>query len=610
MASRRAISVTSDEGFTLVEVIVALALLTVTATAALYFFVGGTRAVSHQQQSQNAVVVANEAMELAYGVGAKRDGGLSGLLVNRAQADVEAAWASVAGAGLEGYADTYPAWDPAAQPPAGGEEPSDNDAVPLLRTTELNNLEYEALTLIGPCYRSKTLTDAACGKAGPVAPDVAPSGFSELMRVMVRVTWHSQSCPDAGCSYQVSSLIDPNSDLTWNNTTKPIAVDDEALALVGGAGAPIDVLHNDILGVVVTNPVQLVGAPTAGTATLQSDGQVWYKPPTNASGRKTFTYKLKDQSGRESNVATVTVRVAPTTVDDTATTVRNQPVTIDVTANDPGTAGTVAVVTPPVAGTGTAVAAGKTITYNPGTFTGTATLTYRFTDADGLVSDRLGTVKITVSAYAPPKSQDLVVNVPATTSGSPYPIDVAGLAGNPAGYVVEVLSAKVDQGRLYVGTQPYNAQTNSRGTSLRYDQQGNVLGIWTFTYRVWTPDQQVPSAEKTVTIVIVPTPKNDSYAVTWNSTNNTLAVGQNDAPSNFGGTTQFSPSFTALTPTGCGSLSWSDARNGILRYTAPTTNKPWNAGTRTCTFQYSVQGTGAYSSLVSAPATVTITVSG
>jgi prepilin-type N-terminal cleavage/methylation domain-containing protein len=609
MTRRRPNGPRGDEGFTLVEVIVALALLTVTATAALYFFVGGTRAVSHQQQSQNAVVVANEAMERAYSIGAKRTGDVSGLLVGRHQDDVEAAWSSVATAGLEGYAATYPAWDPAAEGVGAGDDPSDNDAVPLKKVSELNNLEYEALTLIGPCYRSKVAADAACGKvSSATAPDSAPSGFSELMRVMVRVTWQSQSCPENGCSYQVSSLIDPNSDLTWNNTTKPIAVDDDAGVEVGKTKV-INVLDNDIIGVVVNNPVQLVGTPTAGTATVQSDGTILYAAPPNASGIKTFTYKLKDQSGRESNLGTVRVRVTPTTVDDSASTIKNQPITFDVTANDAGTPGSVAIVTPPVAGRGTATASGRSITYSPGDYTGTATVTYRFTDADGLVSERLGTFTITVSAFTPPKSQDLVVKVPATRSGgTTFPIDLVGLTGNAPGYVVEVLSAKVDQGQLLVNTKPFNQQSNTRGTSLGYAQQGNVLGVWTFTYRVWTPDQSVFSETKTVTMVIMPAPVNDAYSFKWGSKNNPMKVGENDAPMNFGGTSQFTPQFTGL-PNNCGSLAWSDARNGILQYNAPNRpNNGNNVSPRTCTFTYSIQGTGSYTNLVSDAATVTIQV--
>jgi prepilin-type N-terminal cleavage/methylation domain-containing protein len=598
MTRRRPNGPHGDEGFTLVEVIVALALLTVTATAALYFFVGGTRAVSHQQQSQNAVVVANEAMERAYSVGAKRAGDVSGLLAGRHQDDVEAAWASVATAGLEGYAATYPAWDPAADPVGPGDEPSENDAVPLIAISELNSLEYEALTLIGPCYRSKVLPDSACGRtSSPTAPDSAPSGYTELMRVMVRVTWQSQSCPENGCSYQVSSLIDPNSDLTWNNTTKPIAVDDDAGVEVGQP-EPIDVLGNDIIGVVVNNPVQLVGAPTAGTATVQTDGTILYVAPPKASGIKTFTYKLKDQSGRESNVATVRVRVTPVTVDDVASTVKNQPITVDVAANDNGTPGSVAIVTPPT-GKGTATASGKTITYNPGNFTGTATVTYRFTDADGLVAERPGTLTITVSAWAPPKVTDATVKIPATVGKTMTDLNIRGLTANPSGYLYEVVSVTMNQGRTFVDGRDYNAGTNTTGSTLAYEQQGNVLGVWTIQYRVLTPDKSVASEVKTITVKLIPVGQPDTATVR-KSGSVEINIGTNDAPMNYNGTVQLTPTFSNPT---CGTIPKQQGNllNGRVTFQAGS-----KAGT--CTFTYTLRGTGTYADIVSDPVTVTVQV--
>jgi prepilin-type N-terminal cleavage/methylation domain-containing protein len=595
MTRRRTNGPNVDEGFTLVEVIVALALLTVTATAALYFFVGGTRAVSHQQQSQNAVVVANEAMERAYGVGAKRTGDLSGLLVGRHQDDVEAAWASVATAGLEGYAATYPAWDPAAEVVSN---PSENDAVPLTQVSELNNLEYEALTLIGPCYRTKLATDAACGKVStPTAPDSAPAGFTELMRVMVRVTWQSQSCPENGCSYQVTSLIDPNVDLTWNNTTKPIAVDDDAMVDVGQTKV-IDVLGNDIIGVVVNNPVQLVGTPTAGTATVQGDGTILYVAPPKASGIKTFTYKLKDQSGRESNLGTVRVRVMPTTVDDATTTIKNQAVTFDVAANDLGTPGSVAIVTPPT-GKGTATASGKNITYNPGSFTGTATLTYRFTDADGLVAERLGALTITVSAWAPPKVADLTVKIPATVNRTMTDLNIMGLTANPSGYLYEVRSVTMNQGRTFIDGKDYNAGSHTTGAALAYEQQGNVVGVWTIQYRVLTPDKSVASELKTITIKLMPVGQPDSASVKKGNSVE-INIGANDAPMNYGGTVQLTPKFSNPT---CGSIP---AQQGNLQ-NARVTFKAGNKSD-TCKFTYTLQGSGTYADLVSDPVTVTVTV--
>jgi hypothetical protein len=474
---------------------------------------------------------------------------------------------------------------------------SADDAVPLVATSELNNLEYEALTLIGPCYRSKTAAAAGCSKVGPTAPDSAPSGYTELMRVMVRVTWQSQSCPESGCSYQVTSLIDPNSDLTWNNTTRPIAVDDDAVVNVGEQ-VVIDVLRNDILGVVVTNPVQLVGTPSAGSATVRSDGQILYTAPANVSGIKTVTYKLKDQSGRESNVATVRVRVMPRAVDDAATTSKNANITIPVTANDLGTAAVVTIVQQPAAGW-SATVSGTSIVFKPQNKSGTATLRYTYTDADGLASINEATVTITVTEWAPPRVADLTVRVPATVNGSKTDLNMIGLTGNPSGYLYEVVSVTMNQGKLFVDGRAYNAADNRVGAALTYEQQGNVLGVWTFQYRVLTPDRSVASEVKTVTIRLMPVAQPDSYSAK-KSTTVQLNIGANDAPMNYGGTVALTPTFTNLT---CGTIPTQqpNIQNGLINFTTPSKSG-------TCTFQYTLRGTGQYADIVSDPVTVTVKV--
>ena len=597
MARRRPIGTTDDAGFTLVEVIVSLALLTLTATAALYFFVGGTRAVTHQQQSQNAVQVANEAMEAAYGVAAKRVDGASGLVRGRTQSSVEQAWNAAAGANLEGYSQSYPAWDPAATA-------SSTQAVPISKPSKLSGLEYTATTLIGTCYRSKATPDSACVKIGATEPTSVPTGQVRLMRAMVRVTWQSQSCPATGCSYQVASLIDPNSDLVWNNTTKPVAVDDEVV-VKGGESVTIEVLRNDIIGVVKSNPVRLDTTPPVGTATLQSDGTVVYKAPEGVSGIKTFTYSLKDQAGRESNKATIRVRILPKAVDDTATTSTGVAITIPVNANDWGVAASVKIVSK--SGAGTATVSGKDIVYNPGSAVGPAEIVYSFVDADGLESWNTATVKITVTAWPAGKVKDLLVAIPATQLGTRLDLNMLGLTENPNNYRIEIMNASVNQGRLHVGTGDYNAANNRIGSSIAYSQQGNVLGVWTFQYRVLAPDGTA-SAIKTVTMVIVPTPQADTFDnVPFGAKEVQLDLGRNDAPMNFGGTAEFKRQLVQNPSCGALSANQGDAQNGIVRFDTPAkrSGNQDNKG-RTCTFQYAIQGTGQYASLVSAPVTVTV----
>jgi len=55
----------------------------------------------------------------------------------------------------------------------------------------------------------------------------------------------------------------------------------------------------------------LVGGPSHGTLTLNADGSFVYKPANNYTGTDTFTYKVRDITGLESNVATVMITIKP-----------------------------------------------------------------------------------------------------------------------------------------------------------------------------------------------------------------------------------------------------------------------------------------------------------
>src|SRR5205814_9656720 len=68
-------------------------------------------------------------------------------------------------------------------------------------------------------------------------------------------------------------------------------------------------------------------------------GKVSYTPSLNFSGTDTFTYKAKDSTNAESNVATVTITVtnvnnAPVANNDVATTNEDVAVAINVLGND------------------------------------------------------------------------------------------------------------------------------------------------------------------------------------------------------------------------------------------------------------------------------------
>jgi prepilin-type N-terminal cleavage/methylation domain-containing protein len=195
----------ADEGFTLIEVIVALMVLSIILTASIAFVIRANTASAYQQHNQVAITIAGQAMERVIATTPTT----ANLLADRRQTLVNAAWTTNATRG--GVAQTYPLWDAAASPTA-------TPRIPITQTQTFSGTVYTATTLIGACYRLRSdLTDVECGKITGVtsAPATPPAGYLRLIRTLVIVTWNADDeCP-GGCSYQTASYIDTGSDLEW-----------------------------------------------------------------------------------------------------------------------------------------------------------------------------------------------------------------------------------------------------------------------------------------------------------------------------------------------------------------------------------------------------------
>lgn len=92
----------------------------------------------------------------------------------------------------------------------------------------------------------------------------------------------------------------------------PVAINDNATTKMDVA-VSIPVLGNDLSGGGVLNPdsVQIINQPQHGMLTLNPDGSIIYTPEENYEGTDLFTYRVKDQNGFWSNVATVNITVLP-----------------------------------------------------------------------------------------------------------------------------------------------------------------------------------------------------------------------------------------------------------------------------------------------------------
>ena len=196
-----------DEGLSLLEVVVAVALVTIVMTASATLCLTGIAAASAQERRQVAVTIASGMMESvgAQSVATNPATGVSGLYTGRSSTAVSAVW--TANASTVGIAQTYSAWDPTA---TGVSVP----VIPITSTTTQAGTTFTIRTLMGPCYEPKTGGD--CSIVTGATGTVTPSGYTPLIRVVVVVSWTAgNSCAASGCTYTTSSLFDPNSDLGW-----------------------------------------------------------------------------------------------------------------------------------------------------------------------------------------------------------------------------------------------------------------------------------------------------------------------------------------------------------------------------------------------------------
>lgn len=210
-----------ESGFSLMEVIVAIAIMTIVATAAASLSFNGVATSTAEERQQVATTIANGALEKVSGWSTAVDSatGVIALYDGRGKAAVQAAFA--ANSTRPGVAQTVAGWDTSLgiSSTSNGVLPTvtpDPNASPAAAPLVEHGTQYTVYTLIGSCYEQP----APATVTVPATPDncLATQGASPtaLIRVIVIVKWTAGSkCQAGGCYYQASTILDPNSDLEW-----------------------------------------------------------------------------------------------------------------------------------------------------------------------------------------------------------------------------------------------------------------------------------------------------------------------------------------------------------------------------------------------------------
>ena len=380
--------------------------------------------------------------------------------------------------------------------------------------------------------------------------------------------------------------------------TPPVAVND-SFSVSENTPKVLNILANDTdqNGTIVPTSVVITTPPAHGTISIDpTTGAVTYTPTNGFLGADSFKYKVSDDAGAVSNIATVSLSVVPAPPianPDTVSTPENTPITINELANDVAIAstlvpGSVVIVTQPTNGTASINTTTGAITYTPGlNYFGPDTIQYTVRDSNGSVSN-VGTISITVTFVDYPP---VAVNDSAQTNpGVPVAINILA---NDTDQNSDIAPATVA-----IGSGPANGTVtiNTSNGAVTYTPNAGFSGDDSFTYTVHTTHGAVSNVATVSIHVHEPPIANPDTVTTLEETPVTIDVLANDTDPS--GATIIPSSVTITTQPAHGTVSVDPATGNVL-YT-PAFNY-----SGTDTFQYTISDTNQ---VTSKPGLVTINV--
>ena len=285
----------------------------------------------------------------------------------------------------------------------------------------------------------------------------------------------------------------------------PVAVNDQASVNEGGVvNIPVLANDSDSDNPIDTATVVIINTPTNGTAVLGVAGVVVYTHNGSESTNDSFTYRVSDASGKASNLATVSIAIAPVNdppvaVDDTASIASNVAAIVDIAANDLDLDDgldltSIEIGIAPAHGTLTIQTDGKVAYVHNGSDATQDTFTYRIRDKAGALSNT-ATVSLSITLVNQPP---IAVADSATIAapGGQVVIDVAANDSDPDG--------GLNLGSVVIVRAPSNGTAVVLASgSIRYTHNGSEATSDSFTYKIRDFAGEL-SNEATVTLTVLP----------------------------------------------------------------------------------------------------------
>ena len=354
-ARRRTPRVHGDDGFSLLEVLVALGVIGTVMAATTPFLIRSVALVAQNRTQQVAVEVANDALERARALTP------SSLLAGRGLTAVQNQFAAAPAAVKSVMSLTQTSADVALTTGADLLSGANAPLPTVPQPVTVGGVQYQQSWYVGRCWQTKadsTLLSTLVGDCQGTPPTGVGVISVPFYRVAVAVTWPHKACAANQCVYVASTLVSPSADPVFDLKRPP--------PTIANPGAQDNYVGDTVsfqlvaAGGTLPRTWTLTGLP-AGLA-VAANGLITGKPTT--AGAYTVAAHVQDRDGNSDDVTfTWTVADAPALTSPGAQVFRtgtaaSLPVTL---------AGGLA----PIAWTATGLPAGLTINASTGVISGT-----------------------------------------------------------------------------------------------------------------------------------------------------------------------------------------------------------------------------------------------
>ncbi|MEV6847774.1 prepilin-type N-terminal cleavage/methylation domain-containing protein [Actinoplanes sp. NPDC051411] len=197
MSRRRA-----DDGFTLVETMVALGIVGTVMTSLAMFFVGSATTQHHQADTQVAAQLAAGSMDYVSQLPGQN------VVVGRTQAGVQGEWQAPAASTFLNTGSIQPAWQDPSLPASSAVQglPTSPETIQLTS----DSTPYQRWWYVGLCWQRSTGGDCT------VVSPALQATYVPMYRVVVVITWNAPDCGGSKCQYVATMLTESTlDDPTW-----------------------------------------------------------------------------------------------------------------------------------------------------------------------------------------------------------------------------------------------------------------------------------------------------------------------------------------------------------------------------------------------------------